>query len=271
MNPHQHLIALDLDGTLLRDDKTISDRTHSTIQKLIELGHVVMIATGRPYRASQFYYQQLNLSTPIVNFNGAFTHHPNDKNFGTFHSPMELSLAKSIIQACHDELNVENILAEIKDDVYLHVYDEKILEIVSLGNPMTQTGNLSDTLPEGPTSILIHPNEDNVEETRAQLAKKFGSVIDHRKWGAPWHVIEIVKAGINKAVGIQKVADYYKIPIENIISFGDEDNDLEMISFVGTGVAMENAIDQLKELADEVTKSNQEDGVAVFLEKKFGL
>ena len=63
-------------------------------------------------------------------------------------------------------------------------------------------------------------------------------VIDHRRWGAPWHIIEIVKSGLNKAVGIQKVADYYQIDQKNIIAFGDEDNDLEMIEYAGVGVAM---------------------------------
>lgn len=267
----KHLIAIDLDGTLLTDQKTISDRSKHAIKKVREQGHVVMIATGRPFRASQIYYQELKLDTPIVNFNGAYVHHPTDESFGTHHSPFDLELAKDIINSLENDFNVHNILAEIIDDVYIHVYDEKIMEIVSMGNPMTQTGNLSETLPDDPTSILIHPPEDEAERIRNELSKKFGPLIDHRKWGAPWHVIEIVKTGINKAVGIQKVADFYDIPVENIITFGDEDNDLEMIEFAGTGVAMGNAIDAIKELSNQITKTNEEDGVARFLEKRFNI
>ena len=62
----KHLIALDLDGTLLKDDKTISYKTKHVIQKAREAGHVVMIATGRPFRSSEMYYRELQLDTPIV-------------------------------------------------------------------------------------------------------------------------------------------------------------------------------------------------------------
>lgn len=57
-------------------------------------------------------------------------------------------------------------------------------------------------------------------------------VIDHRKWGAPWPIIEIVKSGLNKAVGLQKISGHYNIPKERIIAFGDEDNDFEMINLL---------------------------------------
>ncbi len=76
---------------------------------------------------------------------------------------------------------------------------------------------------------------------------------------------------MSKAVGLQRIAAHYNIPQENIIAFGDEDNDYEMIDYAGTGVAMGNAIDGLKGKANEVTLSNEEDGIAVFLEKKLNL
>ncbi|WP_102347378.1 Cof-type HAD-IIB family hydrolase [Bacillus sp. Marseille-P3661] len=266
----QHLIALDLDGTLLTDEKTISDRTLKTIQEVRHRGHVVMISTGRPFRASQIYYQQLQLDTPIVNFNGAHIHHPKDETWGNYHSPMDLDVAKQIIDTCN-KFNIYNILAEIKDDVYIHYYDETIMEIVSMGNPLIQTGSLADTLKFDPTSILIHPNKNDVETIRHYLSKELGTLIDHRKWGAPWHVIEVVKSGINKAVGVSKVADSFNIPPERIIAFGDEDNDLEMLEFAGYGVAMGNAIEEVKSIANEITETNEEDGLAAYLEEFFDI
>src|SRR5690606_41588100 len=86
----QHLIALDLDGTLLKDDKTISTKTKATLEKAKKAGHAIMIATGRPYRSSSMYYQELGLTTPIVNFNGAFVHHPLDQNWGVYHDTLDL-------------------------------------------------------------------------------------------------------------------------------------------------------------------------------------
>lgn len=79
-----YLICLDLDGTLLTDDKEISPYTKEILTELQKAGHHIMIATGRPYRASQIYYHELNLETPIVNFNGAFVHHQKMLNLTQF-------------------------------------------------------------------------------------------------------------------------------------------------------------------------------------------
>jgi HAD superfamily hydrolase (TIGR01484 family) len=92
-----YLIALDLDGTLLKDDKTISEHTKSILQQGIEHGHHVVISTGRPFRGSEQYYKELGLTTPIINFNGAYIHHPVDPDWGAYHSPMDISVARSII------------------------------------------------------------------------------------------------------------------------------------------------------------------------------
>ncbi|MCA1031031.1 Cof-type HAD-IIB family hydrolase [Bacillus timonensis] len=265
MMTNQHLIALDLDGTLLKDDKTISERSLAAIRKAKAAGHVVMIATGRPYRLSSMYYKQLQLTTPIVNFNGAFVHHPLNDKWGMYHSPLELNTVKDIVEAS-ESYQVRNILAEVLDDVYFHYHDEKLLDIFSMGTPNVQTGDLRQILKHDPTSILIHAEDEKVDTIRRHLSDVHAEVIDHRRWAAPWHVIEIVKTGMNKAVGIQKVADHYNITADRIIAFGDEDNDLEMIEYAGHGIAMGNAIDQLKNIAKDITISNEEDGVATYLE-----
>jgi Cof subfamily protein (haloacid dehalogenase superfamily) len=266
----QHLIALDLDGTLLTDEKTISPKTKTTIAKAREQGHIVCISTGRPYRASIQYYQDLMLDTAIVNFNGAFVHHPFDKSFGTYHSPLDLKTAKTVIETC-EAFNVSNIMVEIIDDFYLRHFDEVFVETFLAGQTPVDHGNLLHILKDDPTCVLIHPQDHHVSQLRELLKDAHAEVIDQRVWGAPWNVIEIVKAGMNKAVGLKKVANFYNIPKERVIAFGDEDNDFEMIEWAGQGVAMENGIDQLKRLANSVTLSNEADGVAVYLEEVLNL
>ena len=71
MRKKKHLIAIDLDGTLLTNNKDISQRTKQTIQKVVDNGHIVVIATGRSHRSSLHYYQSLDLNTAMINFNGA--------------------------------------------------------------------------------------------------------------------------------------------------------------------------------------------------------
>ncbi|MBA4493575.1 Cof-type HAD-IIB family hydrolase [Paenactinomyces guangxiensis] len=261
-----HLIALDLDGTLLKDDKTISTRTKQTLKRVTEAGHKVCIATGRPYQLSKKYYEELRLDTPLVNFNGAFVHHPHDPHFGRYHSPLHLPTVKQVIATC-EKFKVCHIMVEVLDTVFIRSQDE-ILEDTFLTTDRTiHKGDLIQILQDEPTSILIKPRDDHYDELFARLQQAHAEVIEQRKWGAPWNIIEIVRSGINKWVGLQKIAAYYGIPHKHIITFGDEDNDTEMIRYAGQGIAMGNAIHSLKQIADSVTTSNEEDGVAVYLEK----
>ncbi|MCA0172335.1 Cof-type HAD-IIB family hydrolase [Bacillus sp. RAR_GA_16] len=270
MTTKPHLIAIDLDGTLLNSEKNISERTKSVIFEAKKQGHHVAIATGRPYRASVRYYQELALDSPIVNFNGAFVHHPLDSSFGTHHSPMELTTAKSIVSSC-SEINVKNIMAEVLDDVYLHQHDELIMQNMIMNDSSIFTGEIHKNLKDDPTSLLIHPHEQQLADLRQMLRDHHAEMIEHRVWAAPLNIIEIVRAGLNKAVGLQRLAAHFNVPKERIIAFGDEDNDLEMIEYAGTGVAMGNAIDELKNIANEVTVTNEEDGIATFLEERLKL
>ncbi|RAS73762.1 Cof-type HAD-IIB family hydrolase [Priestia endophytica] len=262
--PEKHLIALDLDGTLLTDKKEITPYTKRVIASAREQGHVVMIATGRPYRSSTMYYKELDLTTPIVNFNGALVHHPQDGTFGTYHSPMNHKTIHEIVEAM-EQYEVTNILAEVMDDMYVHYDDRQLTDVLALGHPKVTRGDLRKFLREDPTSILIHANQSQVDDIRSHLSDVHAEVIEHRRWGAPFHIIEIVKKGINKAVGLKRVAEHYNIPTQHIIAFGDEDNDFEMIKFAGVGVAMGNAIPSLKEIANTSTLTNEEEGIAHFL------
>lgn len=268
MKKERHLIALDLDGTLLSDDKNISERNQQILRKAMDEGHIVVIATGRPHRASIQYYRELRLDTPMVNFNGALIHHPTDDKWDALHNPMSNRTALRIIEACYD-LNVHNILAEVRDSVYLDQYDEAIINLFQshADDPPFIIGGLKNKLQKDPTSLLIHPKEDKIQALKEHLDDEHAEVIEHRNWGAPWNIIEIVKKGINKSVGLRKLAHYYHIPQEQIIAFGDEDNDLEMIDYAGVGVAMENGIDELKSIAKYVTDTNENSGVGGFLEE----
>ncbi|MBT2599047.1 MULTISPECIES: Cof-type HAD-IIB family hydrolase [unclassified Oceanobacillus] len=262
----KHLIAVDLDGTLLKDNKTISSRNKNTLHQAMNDGHIVVIATGRPHRASINYYHELGLKTPMVNFNGALVHHPLDASWKTLHTPMPIKTAHRIIDASY-ELQVKNILAEVQDEVYMDVYNEEILEVFQDNEERYIIGDIKSKLSEDPTSVLIHPKENHIKELRSHLDDYHAEIIEHRKWGAPWNIIEIIRKGMNKAVGLQNIAKYYDIPKERIIAFGDEDNDLEMIDYAGVGVSMGNAIDSLVSISKHQTVSNEEDGISIFLEE----
>ena len=266
----RHLIVLDLDGTLLTDNLTISEKTKQTLMKAKEAGHEIMIATGRPYRASSLYYNELQLTTPIVNFNGAYIHHPKNKSWQSVHSPINMKVVHDVVDSV-DRYKYENLIAEVIDDVYIHVEDSTMMDIFKMGDPKVMVGNLRGNLNEDPTSLLIHADEDNVPLIRQHLQDVHAELIEHRRWGAPFNIIEVVRKGLNKAVGVSLVAKDFNIPRDRLLAFGDEDNDLEMIDYAGIGVAMGNGIDELKRIAKEVTLSNNEDGIANFLIERLKL
>ncbi|GEN45661.1 Cof-type HAD-IIB family hydrolase [Alkalibacillus haloalkaliphilus] len=268
----QHLIALDLDGTLLNDNKVISERTLKTIEAAKQEGHIVAIATGRPYRVSKQFYHQMALDTPIVNMNGALIHHPKQANWDHMHSPLPKDVAHDIVETCYN-VGVQNILAEIMDEVYIE-YDNQhdITHFFQAGLEQPATfGKIQENLAKDPSSVLIHPFDDRVDQIRQTLTERHATIVDHRKWGAPFHVIEVIRSNMHKAVGVQKIAQEYGIPKDRIIAFGDEDNDFEMIDYAGVGVAMGNGIDELKSMANEITTTNHDDGVAQFLEEYLSL
>lgn len=267
---NEHLIVVDLDGTLLTDDKTISSLTKETLIKAKQAGHQVMIATGRPYRASQIYYEELSLTTPIVNFNGAFIHHPNNPMWQTIHTPVDLRVVHDVVESVH-KYEYDNLIAEVLDDVYLHRDDEGMLQMFRMGSPNILTGDLKNILLQDPTSLLIQADDVNTPIIRQHLHDVHAELIEHRRWGAPFPIIEIVRKGLSKAVGIDHIAKEMGIPRDRIIAFGDEDNDLEMIDYAGIGVAMSNGIDDLKNIANEITLSNNEDGIAKFLQDRLKL
>ncbi|MFC7393114.1 Cof-type HAD-IIB family hydrolase [Scopulibacillus cellulosilyticus] len=266
----KYLIAVDLDGTLLTDNKTISLYTKQTLQKAIAHGHYVVISTGRPFRLSIDYYNELELDTPIVNINGAYVHHPKDSTWGEYHRTLSIEDAKKIIKTC-EAYDLANILIEAKDDVYIKNPDPEITKIIGTDHPKIIKGDLSESLRFGPTCILVQPFKENVSSLVSDLGSQYADAVYQRSWGEPWYIIEMIKRGVNKANGLKKVADSLEIPSDRIIAFGDEDNDLEMLAYAGRGIAMGNASDEVKQIANEITDTNEKDGIAKYIEKALSI
>ncbi|EMG27267.1 hypothetical protein X560_2184 [Listeria fleischmannii 1991] len=264
---NKKLIVLDLDGTTLKENQTISLRTKSALKSARSLGHEVMIATGRPYRLSSFYYSELELTTPIVNFNGAVLHHPLNPNYlDAYHESIDLSIVKDILDYS-STLPLANIAAEVQDSVFLERSDDTVPETFHLGVNNVVIGNIRQTINANATSLLFFGKNEQLDLMSKHLDEELADVISHHTWGASWPAVEIVKHGIHKAVGIQKAAKSLQIDSKDIIAFGDEANDLQMLDYAGTGVAMGNAIPAAKNVADAVTLSNEDDGIAIYLEE----
>ena len=181
----KHLIAIDLDGTLLNNDKKISTNSSTVLTHLIEQGHIVVIATGRSNRMSILYYKELGLTTPLINSNGAFLHHPLDHSWGNYHTPLNHKTAIDIVDICY-EFHSRNIVAAVHDSIYLDQYDKNIESFYGQGHEKHGSlivGSLKEKLTENPTLMMLYPDKKHVETLTNTLNKFHAEVIDHRNWG----------------------------------------------------------------------------------------
>ncbi|EFR30895.1 Cof-type HAD-IIB family hydrolase [Eremococcus coleocola] len=267
----QHLIAIDLDGTTLNDQSQLSEKTIETLRKLDQLGHLVCIVTGRPYRNSRDIYRQIGLDNPIVNFNGAYCHYPSRPAWlGGYHYELDKEIAFDLLTK-QDELGIDMILAEGKEQLYssnLNIPDSPFFPKDS--NLIASLNRKS--LLDNPTALTILCAESNMKVIEDRIIAHYGDSVSVRTWGGVLPLLEVIHAGIYKNRGVQAIADFYHIPLQNILAFGDENNDLEMLQYAGLGVAMKNAVPEVLAVADAVTDyTNDQDGLALFLEEYFNL
>src|SRR5699024_10583650 len=132
-------------------------------------------------------------------------------------------------------------------------------------------GDLKQNLKQSPTGMLLYPDTDQLDILTNQLDELKTDFVDHRNWGAPFHVIEVMNHSMNIREGLKRVVETIHIPKNRIIAFCDSPNDLEMIEYTGVRVTMENAIDELKSLDSHYTVTKEENGVAKFLNEYFNI
>lgn len=265
------LIAIDLDGTTLNQDSKITDKAARTLRRAIQDGHSVVIATGRPYRMSKNFYQELQLTTPMINFNGALVHLPG-KNWD---GEQETSFNRKIVfdlMAEKKNLKLDFIAAENRETFFiddLNFFDQHFFASDFATDENLLTVN---TLRTNPTSVLLRSQPENVGSVSEELKQQFGHEVEVNTWGGPNPILEVVAKGIQKAHGLKRVIDNFNMKQEDIIAFGDEHNDVDMLKFAGWGVAMANGTDQVKAVANDITeKPNTEDGMADYLTKYLDL
>ncbi len=264
----KYLIALDLDGTLLSDWQSISETTKNYLIGLSKQGHKVVIATGRPFRSSEKFYDELELDTPIINYNGGLVTNKNNEKF----KPYSITIPKEfVIDIFKSNLNViENAFGEVGDDIFLYEDTEKIRPLLHYFNGAGLTvGNFDDILKDDTNGFLIVAHQGEAEIIEDYVRTKYKDRVLARNWGHHYNfVIELYTPETTKGVGLKYVADHLGFDRDDIIAFGDAHNDIELLEYAGTGVAMKNAQDVLKEHADFVTKySNEEDGIVHFLKE----
>lgn len=265
---NQHLIAIDLDGTTLNDQSQLSPETIYTLQQLAAQGHIVSIVTGRPYRISGNFYDQIGLKSPMINFNGALGHIPHQSWQFEYQQTVDREVALDLLQH-RQELGIHTMTAENKMHLWAnqpsHVMKDFFPTRLNANEVLNATNLTSD-----PTALTLQYNPGDKQVLINRIEQSYGADVDIRVWGGPHNILEVVSKGVHKDAGLAHIAAGYQIDRQNIIAFGDEDNDAEMIDYAGHGIAMQNAIDSIKALANDTTvEDNDHNGLAHYLQDYF--
>ena len=265
------LICIDLDGTLLRDDKTISEETKKYLRFLETQGHYVCLTSGRPTYNVKKYYDEIGLkSSPIISFNGHLAKNleKNIEYLSHYFSKEEvLSLYETLrannLGSTFLVMNENKIFVTKKDDFLLAFYSSNETEI-NISENFENIFNIDSVL-----NIVFSLNSFNDKERTIKLINENFPNYDPRFWG-DYPFCEIYKKGVSKSNSIDELASVLNIKSDHIIVFGDAQNDYEMIKNHPNNYVMKNGLDRLKNIAKNVTEfDNNNDGVLVELKKIF--
>lgn len=263
------IFFIDFDGTLMRDDKTISDKNRNALRNAVDQGHYIALATGRAISSGRKIAKDLGLTRPgcyLVAYNGGTIYDfAADCILSRKHLPIEY--ASYLLEAA-TEAGIH--IQTYSDTQVLAVFHSKELDfyLKKTGMPCKITGDLNSMLYEEPPKMLLIDLEhkerlEEFQKAHAEWEKgKCSSFFSCKEY------LEYCPLGATKGYGVEYLCQFLGVPIENAIAIGDEENDISMIQKAGVGVAMKNAVQHVKDAADYVTEhDNNHDGVAEVIEK----
>lgn len=253
-------VVIDLDGTLLDSNKKVSKRNITAINKLEKIGITIIIATARPPRTVKYLLpEEITSSAVMIYYNGAMV--VSEKLKIKHHFSIDLSVSSEIIDYLI-ETEPNHWLSIEEEDNWYSLNDLDYATFMKTKNNPTRL-NLAQLKEISPTKILVS-NLNSI----SSFIERFGYIAniittDSNK------LTQIMQLNISKEYAVSLVSEKLGISLNNIVAFGDDFNDMGLFKMCGYPVAMGNAIAELKELAKEVTDTNDCDGVAKTLESLF--
>lgn len=259
------LIAADMDGTLLNSRGIITDKTQNAIKAVKEKGVIFTICTGRPIQGVEFYINMLNLDCPVITYNGAMIVIGKTKEI-IFEQGL-MSEDARIVLALGKEFKT-TIIVWSGNKLYANVLNERVQDYKRIAaiEPIL-IENEDEIIQKGITKILWYDDVDKIDLFQNVLKERLQDRVNFCTSKPVF--LEFFDNRVSKAVAMEKIGEYLGIKREEMIAIGDGFNDLPMIEYAGMGVAMGNAPEEIKTKADYVTLSNDEDGIAFFLENIF--
>lgn len=272
--PRYRLLALDIDGTLLRSDKTISPRTLAAIEGARRIGVRVVLVTGRRHPAARRIVDQLGFDLDLVLHNGALVIE-NGEVLRCLPLARALALrAVAIGRACaadpvlhcghlgEGRLMIEGIAPS--NTLLVYYLDRSHPDVVSV--PV-----LDDALAEDPIQVMFGGAIEPMAALRARLAGELGSAVRIDRTIYPSNgvqILDVLRAGVGKAEALAFLQRRWQVAAEQTLAIGDNWNDHEMLEAAGLGLVMGNADPEMLRLGLGVLPTNDDDGVAVAIERE---
>lgn len=266
------MVCLDMDGTLLTDDKKITERSSETLKKVQQKGVKIVVCTGRLFASAKYYADILGAKTAVITSNGAYIR-DRDSDKVVYESILNIEKCRIFVNAAQkynacSYFNTTSSIVSNTDKTYVGFYKKynKILpEERQINIDVIDDWDKIFDKYKGKFVKCIITDED-VNKLQI-IRKEIGSSADVEIVSSGVNNIEIMNKGVSKGNAALILGDYYGIPRDNIICIGDNENDISMIKAGGLGIAMDNGDEKAKAAADYITDTNNNDGVAKALKK----
>ncbi len=257
------LIAVDVDGTLLDSSDSITEETKDAIKLCKEMGVIFTISSGRPIQGVEKLNKILDLDTPFITYNGAMVVMGKSKKI-LYEQKLSALNANSAIEL--GEKWGPTIFVWADNILYSNEINERTKKYSELANiEPVFVKNLTEITGNGVSKVLWYDEIENINRFFGQAGKYISNDINYHT-SKPMF-LEFVDKNASKAIAMEKIGEHYKITREEMIAIGDGLNDLSMIEYAGLGIAMGNAHESVKNKAQYITLSNDEDGVAYAIKK----
>ena len=260
------IVFSDIDGTFIRKDHSLSDKHAAAVKKLLERKIPFILVSARMPEAIYPITNSFGVKIPVISYSGALvlTRDENVLFSKTIDENSAIEVLDSIKKSWGDRVSL-NYYAGRK--WYVENFDSRVRRESNTTTVIPKVTRF-DSLPSAgilPHKILVMSEPPLGEEMEKILGDKFPQLNVVRSSD---HLLEIMARGVTKATGIESMLKHYGISKDDAIAFGDNFNDREMLKYVGFSVAMGNSPDEIKSLANEVTDSNNDDGIYNFLIRK---